>query len=210
MSLTVSPSTDRLIKVGSDEFADLLRSPTWQRHFTSPHVPAPQASIKPVSNNNTFTPIHSLPTIKQGSLLNSYSSNGALSNLGNFRSPTIKDLKPLNVDYIIPPVVPSLRSSNNNYNLSTLGLPSEPTSPRTLSRNLTMTGLPNIPISPFMSRSASSFPTVSSSPAVSSFPTVSSSSDVSSSSQYQSPRLSRNLTMVGFPNVPRSPSMSSF
>lgn len=135
MSLTFSPTTGRLIKVGSDEFSKLVRDPVWGKHFTvpddssntkvSPMVPKPQTptllpplrSLEPSSNTNRYT--------------NRYNS---------YRE--IKPLRSLDMNYMEVPEVPGVGGNNNSNNL-----PPIPKSPR-LNNSLNNYRLPPIPKSP--------------------------------------------------------------
>lgn len=179
MSLTVSPRTGHIIKVGSKEFGDLLRSPTWQHHFTSPHVPSPPGTATPINEVplTPLTPLSSLPPlpmVSTGLLSSPLSSLPPLDVSLSSPSLSIEPLKPLSVDYITPLTVPAVNV-----------FPSRGLS----SQSLSMQGLPSVPTSPTVSL-----------PAVSSLPAVLSPSTLSGQglSMY-------GLSMHGLPPVPTSP-----
>ena len=105
MSKTLSPSTGRLVKVGSKEFADLLNSPIWGSHFTSPLTSIGNIGKGIPVNGVPLIPLYKLPEIP-------ISLGGSLSPMNNnnnllFSPVVLPQLKPMNITSVGPLSLPS-------------------------------------------------------------------------------------------------------
>ena len=172
MSLTLSPSTDKLVKVGSKEFEELLRSPTWGSHFTSPLTPIPVGKVRAVhgylpssigqlppmpivSTIPVLTPVPGMtrtPAIRTARTmglpplnLSSQNTLGMTGGLQSLASPLLRMSQ-------LPPVPrsPLLYSNvSTTRPLSPIQLPNIPSANiPTISRKITMIGLRPVPTSP--------------------------------------------------------------
>ncbi len=152
MSLTVSPSTGKLVKVGSKEFEQLLSSPTWRSHFTSPLTAIPVGTVKPI-NVAPRSPIGKLPPMPLLSttpVLTPISPMRRITGIQTAPTVPLQPLKPLNMGYITSPLVPMAKPVSSPILSPMMSLPpiqlsNIPSSPY---RGLTMVGLPAVPTSP--------------------------------------------------------------
>ncbi len=82
MSQIISPSTGRLITVGSDEFNELISSPRWSSHFTSPLTPISLGTVRPmtVAPNSPSRSLPSLPLLSSVPVSTPMFSSSLLSN----------------------------------------------------------------------------------------------------------------------------------
>ena len=142
MSLTISPTTGKLVKVGSDEFADLLRSPTWGSHFTTPlpSITVGRATVVhglPPSPNGRLP---SLPVLSRSPVLSPMPDMPRSSGVQNTQYRTMTGLPPLNLGssavsggYVGVPV-----QSYNGYNgLNLTPMPPMPRSSSVQTRTIT-------------------------------------------------------------------------
>ena len=141
MSQIVSPSTGRLITVGSDEFEQLIHSPVWKSHFTSPLTAVPLGTVKPSNGlspiSNTFnqqymqtntgprSPYGQLPPLP---IISSVPISSPISPMSSINS----------YNRILPPVPKSPTLLNNNYNRILPPVPKSPTSPILSNYNRTL------------------------------------------------------------------------
>ena len=156
MSLIVSPSTGKLIKVGSKEFEQLLSSPIWRSHFTSPLTAIPVGTVKPI-NVAPRIPIGNLPPmplLSTAPVLTPISPMRRITGIQTAPTVPLQPLKPLNMGYITSPLVPMTKSVSSALSpmmsLPPIQLSNILSSPY---RGLTMKGLPVVPTSPTRSLS---------------------------------------------------------
>jgi len=141
MSLTFSPSTGKLVKVGSKEFADLLKSPTWGKHFTSPLTSVVPGKGIPV--NTGLKPATTLPPgLPPSAVVLPISSN--LPKTLPKTLPALPSLVSNNTS--LPPLPTNLPPLPNTLSGPTIPAPSSPA--EYLSRPISSLPLPPVVLSP--------------------------------------------------------------
>ena len=170
MSQIISPSTGRLVTVGSDEFNELISSPRWSSHFTSPLTAVSLGTVRPmtVAPNSPSGSLPSLPLLSSIPVSTpTLSSSGISSNMSLQTMTPISSLPSLS-GYSSMPSLAATQStlgsatwtkSNNSTMIPPSSLPPLPTSPTTY-KTMSLTGssmesLHPVPLSPTKTKSAS-------------------------------------------------------
>lgn len=200
MSQVVSPTTGRLITVGSDEFNELINSPTRGSHFTLPLTSVPVGTVKSMTRGNLprspMGVLPSVPIINTVPVMTSMSSLPQLPS-ANYFARSVNPVSPMST---LPAVPMSPRYNGiinhkvTNSPVSPMStLPPVPMSPRynSFTRSVSpMSTLPPVPMSTLPTVPMSTLPTVPMSPRY---------------NNYKTPANSPVSPMSSLPPVPMSP-----